>query len=123
MKFRVWDKEQYKYLDKHNVHHLENNDGVFSIVLNMDIQKISGKDRFKIEWSTGLLDDNGKEIYVGDIVKIFKDNIDTTLVNVCYYCDDIGAYSICSWKISEKILNEIYTFKVIGNINQNPELL
>ena len=60
MKFRVWDKEQYKYLDKHNVHHLENNDGVFSIVLNMDIQKISGKDRFEIEWSTGLLDD--KEI-------------------------------------------------------------
>lgn len=123
MKFRVWDKEQYKYLDKHNVHHLENNDGVFSIVLNMDIQKISGKDRFEIEWSTGLLDDNGKEIYVGDIIKIFEDGVDTTLVERVKYLVDAGAFDICSWKISEKILNKIYTFKVIGNINENPELL
>ena len=123
MKFRVWDKDQRKYLDKHNVHHLENNDGVFSIVLNMDIQKISGKDRFEIEWSTGLLDDNGKEIYVGDIIKIFEDGVDTTLVERVKYLVDAGAFDICSWKISEKILNKIYTFKVIGNINENPELL
>ena len=123
MKFRVWDKDQHKYLDNYNVHHLENNDGVFSIVLNMDMEKISGKYRFEIEWSTGLLDDEGEEIFVGDIIKIFENGVDTTLVERVKYLVDVGAFDICSWKISEKILNKIYTFKVIGNINQNPELL
>lgn len=148
-KFRVWDKEQRKYLNEYNVHHLENNDGIFSIVLNMDIQKISGNDRFKIEWSTGLFDSGGEEIYEGDIIKhgsplhyyesvvIFK--APSFLAANFYYKSQkylrigkewyvewekkgIEAFQEGYYRTNMQLVGDNYC-EVIGNINENPKLL
>jgi uncharacterized phage protein (TIGR01671 family) len=75
-----------------------------------------------IQQYTGLLDKNGKEIYEGDIVKLFNDSDE--LYEVVYNCfdNDILGFLLESyggrgdWFDSRKR-------EVIGNIYENSELL
>lgn len=63
---------------------------------------------------TGLLDENGKEIYEGDI-------LDSSLYGLCVVeYDEFGTFS----PFGHGDYAEISTWlKVIGNIHDNPELL
>lgn len=63
--------------------------------------------QFELMQFTGLHDRNGKEIYEGDIVKLYHDKLGV-------YWDKDGHWSHCGLlDLSE----------VIGNIHENPELL
>ncbi|GAB0170526.1 YopX family protein [Lysinibacillus sp. CTST325] len=75
--------------------------------------------------STGLKDENGKEIHEGDIVQSIYDE---TYVSVVEYCtENIGSCGCCydefegvGFKAKDLKLKECI---VIGNIYENPELL
>lgn len=74
------------------------------------------QEEITLEFSTGLKDKNGKEIYAGDIVKCSYGGIGVVEFRHCAYFvvgDDISDMS--NWKGT--------AYEVIGNIHENPELL
>lgn len=96
--------------------------------------------RFKVEYATGIKDKNGKMIYKNDIVEV------TILLNHDYFSIDEGldldiAQANAVMKFNENTrtfiletpqdfsedyfieYNDPEQFLVVGNINQNPELL
>ncbi|MEG3316198.1 YopX family protein, partial [Streptococcus suis] len=67
--------------------------------------------------STGLFDVNGKEIFEGDVVKIFGEKL-----SKIYYSD--GAFCV-DILIGETPLHAFLSeqLEIIGNIHRNPELM
>ena len=89
---------------------------------------------------TGLKDKNGKEIYEGDVIRVFDTNIgcevcsEDLLHDDDTYCDnhvcDQEVKFNCGWFCEEEIgdfcppLNyEYLELEIIGNIYENPELI
>ena len=77
---------------------------------------------------TGLCDLNGKEIYEGDIVRIYDGEIcfnivvkwsEEAMAFMACYCD--GNQSPLSW--FSNLLSRTHEIEVIGNIYDNPELM
>ena len=137
LKFRVWDKLSKRYLEitpfsRH--HYVLDLEGNF-----MNLQNGSGGDEYLVEQYTGLKDKTGKEIYEGDLVKHRNDwecpqntylNDGVKLITGEIY----GDYPILGFKfirpdmadletgVVMNVMHGRYT-QVIGNINENPELL
>ncbi len=122
-KFRVWDKE-LKQFNSPNVHHLEKNNGILSIVLNSDVKKIAGEDRFVIQQYTGIDDFWGKEIYEGDIIKLkgspYLYSIEWQDYQWCINDHYVLGYDDCYQPLNECVYDRA---QIIGNIFENPELL
>lgn len=76
---------------------------------------------------TGLYDKSGKEVYEGDILKIFYHG-KSKVFGIAKYTDT-RFYIDDNWNIdhsSSRPMNEMfdrYEFEVIGNVYDNPELL
>lgn len=65
---------------------------------------------------TGLTDNNGKEIYEGDIMDFGNNRV--------FYISYVGCQFVATF--SERVINTmipIHAFEIIGNIYQNPELV
>lgn len=113
IKFRAWDKERnfMKY------HKLWDN----TMPSNWDIHYI-------LMQYTGLKDKNGKEIYEGDIYKMFYKNYLISFYNGSFCSSIIGTkdYTPLNWQITIfDILEDNFSnsIEIIGNIYENPELL
>ncbi|WP_436705961.1 YopX family protein [Lactiplantibacillus plantarum] len=81
---------------------------------------------------TGLKDVNGKEIYIGDIVKVWSDMSELTMVPVIneIVSEDLFGRPGVFLKpagphLIEPCLHDSWNnqFEVIGNVHENPELL
>ena len=77
-------------------------------------------DKETIGQFTGLHDENGKEIYEGDIVKADWFNRDEVIGEICF---SMGCFILANSSVSDNQLFIFKSFEVIGNIYENPELL
>lgn len=124
LEFRVWDKlhecfsSDEFFIDKNGTlleKYWPYNEGYYT--LSEDYEN-----RYKISYSTGLFDKNGKEIFTGDIVDSFTPSLN--LYVVIY--DDLS----CSFRLKNieagyhcGIDDYISNLEVVGNKFENPELL
>lgn len=117
IKFRAWDEEEKKfwYFTLEDV--LKRN---MNYKGSWDEKILKGEK----QQYTNLKDENGKEIYEGDILKV-KSNDET--INLCVkYDTDIGEYLLVKEEEWEDSLYGCMCFnevEVVGNIYENEELL
>jgi uncharacterized phage protein (TIGR01671 family) len=117
IKFRVWDKERKGFL-----HQID----IDSDIIYVDTRwYIHGghalDDNYVMQQYTGIKDENGKEIYEGDIIfcKAYY-GIENRVGIVDYFASSF----IVDWRNQiDDPLDEIPDIMVIGNIFENPELL
>lgn len=125
-RFRAWDKETQTMLDVYLI------DFKKSVLIGEHWEfgetNFINFDEIELMQSTGLKDKNGKEIFEGDIVEL-KD-CGETIGNVKVYWDDsLALFQLYAIIVDEKepmykvIDDEDYSYIVVGNIYENPELL
>lgn len=124
IKFRAWDNLEKRMCKVISLHW--RGEEFASAKLEGDNEPIPIEGRLVIEEWTGLYNRAGQEVYVGDILALYRNN--GSIGNVCRVIwnelDD--EYD---WKpVGEDSWTDIFTafyddYKVVGNIHENPELL
>ena len=122
-KFRAWDSVKKKFVE-----HFFITDN--SLICNMEKPTSDYNSPIPIEkselilmQSTGLKDKNGKEVFVGDVIKCTRGCLHEVYIEKEYGGTYIGGMPA----IYLKGIREGYAWtgdeKIIGNIYENPELL
>lgn len=114
-KFRAWDKALKKW-----IYLTIGNDGIkISDVPNdVLVMWVRGKRVGKWQQFTGLLDENGKEIFEGDVVR--QRGIKFASYEVVYEAPKFRLKSSQGVMDNKKILSNC---EIIGNIYESPELI
>lgn len=124
LKFRGWDKKRKRMFVATTI----NASGSVSVFMDDGLYLLPAE-QVELMQYTGLKDKNGKEIYVGDIVRAEDDA--HYLVGVVEWNEDYGKYEVIYNQISgnsfdfegDNGYSVANSCKVIGNIYEKPELL
>ena len=118
-KFRAWDKTYKKMYEVDEIHW---NCGEFDFIGDAITFK-RGADEVELMQSTGLHDKNGKEVFVGDIIKCTRGCPHEVYIEKEYGGKYIGGMPA----VYLKGIREGYAWtgaeEIIGNIYEKPELL
>ncbi len=126
LKFRVWDIDRKKYSNGTFYVHQDGSlllnfygDDLYDPCSRVNIEE----EQYIIEYYAGVFDKNGKEIYEGDIIKASGISYPWAII-----LNEIDGYWVSNTKIGVKyrlldLFNSNLPIQIIGNINQNPELL
>ncbi|EMP45479.1 YopX family protein [Lactiplantibacillus plantarum] len=149
IKFRAWDKENEIYL--YNVQYaydtlsgfVKYDDGEDACYDEDCFGGFLNNNRYDVEQFTGLKDDDGKDIYEGDILRLSRDEPKTyiyddkdnlkpkiimpkTVTETAPVTKDTGTFGV-SVKGVFLTLREVdkgqQNIEAIGNVHENPELL
>jgi uncharacterized phage protein (TIGR01671 family) len=141
-KFRAWDKENKEMLYQGS--NTTHNNGVMDCRIVFDelgfgvLVRLYGEVRYEYRDNcelmqyTGMTDKNGKEIYEGDILRLWRSVGEKGQLRGEYayllpveYCELWTQFVVVDKpnKIQMGIWKEFGAFEVIGNIYENPELL
>ena len=112
LKFRAWLKDEKRMIDVNEMTFINN-----EVYLISDVTDFYTYEEFKLMQSTGLFDENGKEIFNGDIVLIYGEKISKVFYSQGSFCVDILNGGTPLHGFSPKQL------EVIGNVWENPELV
>lgn len=114
IKFKIWDMDRKVMLSSQYVIFY---DGDFYENFR-DFEDGILIENIAVMQSTGLKDKNGVEIYEGDIVRYFRNE----LAVIVYRDGGVGIRSL-SWGDCEPLQRRLGEIEVIGNIYENQELL
>jgi uncharacterized phage protein (TIGR01671 family) len=121
IKFRVWEKKLNRFLDWSQKNHLllTFRDGKIDVAFSA-----LSIDDYVLQQFTGFLDENGREIYEGDIAE-YTVEYDTGNQKFIGTIGQENEYSNC-WAFRSQghrtFFSDAVKVKVIGNIFENPEL-
>jgi len=122
LKFRAWNREQMvspDYLDRAGHAHWKED----------SIPNHSGVHNHPLMQFTGMVDDNQKEVFEGDIVQYEHEDGAVIAQVIFQTCDDESmwisgfAFEFVRQKFEDDEDEKHTPFEVIGNIYENPELL
>lgn len=131
-KFRAWEPDTKFMNDQVRVTSNRFGDGEILVEATDGFGWIEVKPEYLMQ-STGLEDNNGVEIFEGDIVKVTDEDEEYSYISVVknYAEEGYPAFDIeypSDWEYESNALSTIMsggyeTIEVIGNIYENPELL
>lgn len=133
LRFRVWDKEDKKFVDRSVYFNLTKSEIVTELWYGYEIQveEPLQDSNYIVQQSTGLFDKNGKEIFEGDIIDKGYSNID--IVDRIGYVkfgtgDDSDGYLNQEWlgwttNNDDSLMDVHEHCTVLGNKFEHPHLL
>jgi uncharacterized phage protein (TIGR01671 family) len=110
IKFRVWDKGQDKFIDLSCGHH------------NIKLNKLFEDSEFVFQQFTGLQDENGRDVYEGDIVQLGWDTSDvhwSALKAEVVWRHNGFYFEVKDGALAQDTFYQFRYSEVIGNIFEN----
>ena len=126
IKYRVWAKVNECYLDMEADYFYLAPDGTFYEITQLRNGEIDYNEvRADIQFYTGLKDRNNKEIYEGDIVKLYDIRYTKPLIGKVCFNTERGRWMIYQNVSQGRDLTAEKASKceIVGNIYENSELL
>lgn len=121
-KFRAWDKIHKTMYEVDDIMSIDFGKSEISVkTLFFEQTNYYKFDDIVLMQSTGLTDENGKEIFEGDII----DSTDGFLTGVIEFRVSLGMFvsDLVEYNSFERLCNVASSRKIIGNIWEHPELL
>jgi hypothetical protein len=123
IKFRAWKPERKRMSEAFNLKDLDGEDGGEIYTGDMSFIQINHNPTVILMQYTGLKDKHGKEIYEGDIVKLYPS--DKSGVQILWD-EHIAGFGFGNQTMADHLnFRKLATisYEVIGNVYENPELL